>query len=149
MIECQIMPRFVVLRHDCSSDSGRGPHWDFMLEVGDSLHTWALTEAPSGEAMRCAAERLPDHRRIYLDYQGEISGGRGTVTRVDAGDYLRRGDQRLVVELHGTLLRGTAALWPPSGGNQRWRFAFEPAGTEANGLASGAAGDPSDPRGTV
>lgn len=30
-------------------------------------------------------ERLPDHRRLYLNYEGPISGDRGEVTPVAAG----------------------------------------------------------------
>lgn len=30
------------------------------------------------------AERTPDHRNVYLAYEGEISGGRGSVRRVAA-----------------------------------------------------------------
>ena len=30
--------------------------------------------------------RIRDHRRLYLDYEGEITGGRGYVTRVAGGD---------------------------------------------------------------
>ena len=36
------MPRFVILRHD----KPRGEHFDFMLEAGDVLKTWALALAP-------------------------------------------------------------------------------------------------------
>lgn len=31
-----------------------------------------------------------EHRRLYLDYEGPISGDRGSVRRVDAGTYERR-----------------------------------------------------------
>jgi hypothetical protein len=30
-------------------------------------------------------ERLPDHRRLYLDHQGPVSGDRGTVRRIARG----------------------------------------------------------------
>lgn len=75
------MPRFVILTHDHPFR-----HWDLMLEEGPGLRTWRLTEAPQpGRAI--AAERLPDHRCEYLDYEGPVSGGRGTVRRVDHGTY--------------------------------------------------------------
>lgn len=32
------------------------------------------------------AIRLPDHRIAYLDYEGPLSGDRGSVTRCDGGD---------------------------------------------------------------
>ncbi|NUQ64853.1 MAG: hypothetical protein HUU20_20510 [Pirellulales bacterium] len=72
------MPRFVVLEHD----SPRGLHWDFMLESGDALATWALPEPPDAAA-ELAAESLPDHRPAYLDYEGPIASNRGTVRRWD------------------------------------------------------------------
>lgn len=31
------------------------------------------------------AEKTPDHRAVYLDYEGEVSGGRGVVARVAEG----------------------------------------------------------------
>jgi len=32
------------------------------------------------------AERIADHRAVYLEYEGPISGGRGAVERVAAGE---------------------------------------------------------------
>jgi hypothetical protein len=80
------MPRFVVLRHETPRGHERPTHWDFMLECDGVLRTWALADPPS---LGCstAAEALPDHRLAYLDYEGEVSGGRGWVTRWDAGTY--------------------------------------------------------------
>ncbi len=75
------MPAFVVLLHDHPT-----PHWDLMLDTGSLLRTWRLDEAPrAGLTTRC--ESLPDHRRAYLDYEGPVSGGRGSVKRVAAGQY--------------------------------------------------------------
>ena len=76
------MPRFVILRHDAP----QGLHFDFLLEVSGVLRTWALPQPPdSGVEMACKA--LPDHRVEYLDYEGPVSGGRGTVDRWDWGTY--------------------------------------------------------------
>jgi len=55
-----------------------------MLEAGSVLRTWALLEPPAGAGEQ-AAEALPDHRPEYLSYEGEVSGGRGSVTRWDEG----------------------------------------------------------------
>ncbi|HVA50293.1 MAG TPA: DNA polymerase ligase N-terminal domain-containing protein [Pirellulales bacterium] len=144
------MPRFVVLRHDLPPESGRGLHWDLMLEAADVLQTWALAEEPSADAA-CLAERLPDHRRAYLDYEGEVSGGRGTVTRWDAGDYLPlpAEGESVVVELHGRRLRGTARLERPAADGQRWRFSFVE-GAAASGRSGEVSGsDGPESRGTV
>ncbi len=75
------MPRFVILCHE----NHRGAHFDFMLESGDVLKTWALPQPPaSGVEIEC--EALADHRLAYLDYEGPVSGGRGSVARWDRGD---------------------------------------------------------------
>ncbi len=80
------MPRFVVLRHETPPGHERPTHWDFMLEAGGVLRTWALAEAPCrGRAI--AAEELAEHRLAYLEYEGDVSGGRGSVVRWDAGTY--------------------------------------------------------------
>ena len=75
------MPRFVVLEHVWN-----GVHWDFMLERGEVLRTWAI-DAPIVAGQDLPARALADHRLIYLDYEGEVSGQRGSVRRVDAGTY--------------------------------------------------------------
>ena len=138
--------RFVILRHD----SPGGLHWDLMLEADGVLRTWALDAEPIGRLMS-SADQLPDHRLAYLDYEGEISEGRGAVARFDSGEYrLQRDDaQGLVVELRGARLRGSVTL-VHEGDGQRWRFSFEPVGTAASGFSEGSdVGEPSDSRPTV
>ena len=75
------MPRYVVLEHRWN-----GVHWDFMLECAEGLRTWAIA-SPIASHQELPARALDDHRLIYLDYEGDVSGGRGTVRRVDAGRY--------------------------------------------------------------
>ncbi len=75
------MPRFVILEHDHPK-----LHWDFMLESGDHLRAWRLLAAPQ-TGIAIPAEPSFDHRLFYLDYEGAISGDRGTVTRWDSGTY--------------------------------------------------------------
>ena len=115
------MPRFVVLEHD----SPGGRHWDFMLETGAVLATWSLPEPPnSGGAIVC--EALGDHRLRYLDYEGPISGSRGSVTRWDHGTYdlQHRDETRVVVALDGQRLSGQATLSQLPGEPARWQFTF-------------------------
>jgi hypothetical protein len=73
--------RYVVLRHDGIED----PHYDLMFEItpGGPLATWRANGWPvsSGDYV----VRLPDHRNTYLDYEGPVSGDRGTVRRVATG----------------------------------------------------------------
>jgi hypothetical protein len=53
-----------------------------------------------------------DHRPAYLDYEGPVSGGRGTVTRWDAGSFTWEADDpdRVTVRLAGGRWSGLAAL---------------------------------------
>ena len=115
------MSRFVVLQHD----SPRGVHWDFMLETDGVLATWALPRPPDATDPMIV-EALPDHRLAYLDYEGPISGDRGSVTRWDCGTYLveRRGEAELVVTLAGGKLTGRATLTRRSGETGHWQFSF-------------------------
>jgi len=70
-----------------------GSHFDWMFEHPHApagrgrLVTFRLPVAPVDCSPRRAivAERLPDHRRAYLSYEGPISDNRGRVVRVDAG----------------------------------------------------------------
>lgn len=73
--------RYAVLHHTLVTK----PHYDLLLEASAHapLLAWRCESWPpeSGSAL----ERLPDHRRIYLEYEGPISGGRGEVKRVAGG----------------------------------------------------------------
>jgi hypothetical protein len=124
------MPRFVILEHELPSGERRGTHWDLMLEQTDGLRTWALETAPA-RGVRIAAEELPVHRREYLDYEGPVSGNRGSVAGWDRGDFRWVDDDAdaLVIELAGTRVTGRVRLervdqrsGEPSA--QRWEFAW-------------------------
>lgn len=73
--------RFAVLRHEGVPD----PHFDLLVDVDGSslLATWRSDAWPIASPLTLL--RQPDHRRIYLDYEGLLSGNRGQVRRVDAG----------------------------------------------------------------
>lgn len=73
--------RYVVLHHTGVEQS----HFDLLIEHGPDglLAAWRCAQWPPPAG--AAFEPLPDHRRIYLDYQGPISGGRGEVRRVASG----------------------------------------------------------------
>jgi hypothetical protein len=100
------MSRYVVLEHDHPF-----LHWDLMLEAGDVLRTWRLA-APPRPGQVIAATALGNHRRLYLDYEGPVSGDRGRVVRWDAGSFtwLTNESDRLAVELQDGRLRGTVLL---------------------------------------
>jgi hypothetical protein len=119
------MSRFVILRHKTPAGFPRESHFDLMLEHAGALRTWAMERLPAiGKDV--AAERLPDHRLAYLDYEGEVSGERGTVSRVDAGDYecLQEGETRLVVRVSGQRVRGTLTLITDDETTHRWRISL-------------------------
>jgi hypothetical protein len=113
------MPRFVVLTHDHPF-----LHWDLMLEQGDSLRTWRLKKPPDSKGS-IVAEALPDHRLTYLDYEGRVSGGRGTVERWDAGEYevIVLAPDRVLVSFSGRRLAGVASL-DRSDTDASWSFRF-------------------------
>jgi hypothetical protein len=88
------MPRTVQLRHDLPDGSW---HIDWMIELeqgGGGLATFRLPrrvdDLCAGESVE--ALRLEDHRRAYLDYEGPVSGGRGTVRRLASGRISRFGE---------------------------------------------------------
>ncbi|MDO4550745.1 MAG: hypothetical protein Q4C96_05790 [Planctomycetia bacterium] len=93
---------FTILEHHTSD----GTHWDLLLEHPETefLLTWSTKTSPESlfqithknknhnpsEPFIISSsffQRKPDHRNIYLTYEGEISGGRGTVRRWDSGTY--------------------------------------------------------------
>src|SRR5215213_6090693 len=100
------MPRFVILEHDWPAT-----HWDFLLEAGSVLRAWRLLAEPAA-GRTVPAEPNADHRPLYLDYEGPVSGGRGTVTRWDVGtfEWVEDGPGRVVVELRGAKLTGRFAV---------------------------------------
>lgn len=126
-----IMPRFVLLRHECPPQFEKPSHWDFMLEWGEVLRTWELRQLPTRWAealgvLECAdsvdAAPLADHRLAYLDFEGPLTNGRGSVRQCGAGTYEIHQDEpdELVVELQGNTFRGTAKL---SRCGKHWRLA--------------------------
>lgn len=77
----------MLLRHEIPAGKSPASHWDLMFDTGDLLLTFRLMRLSEHPPESLAAERLPDHRRVYLSYQGEISRGRGRVRRVASGEY--------------------------------------------------------------
>ena len=119
------MARFVILYHEFPAGHARPPHWDFMLEERDSLRTWALPRRP-GRAGPMLADALADHRLEYLEYEGPVSRGRGTVSQWDSGTFVKKREEPggLTLTLTGKRLRGDVELTPVAGAQRRWRFAF-------------------------
>jgi hypothetical protein len=98
-----------------------------MLEEGQVLKTWALPQDPLSADSQLA-DVLSDHRLAYLNYEGPISGDRGTVTRWDQGTYesLERDEARLVVLLRGQKLVGRVTIEPATEAPIQFRWSFAP-----------------------
>lgn len=62
-------------------------HYDLMLETEGGLLTFAVAKKPSTSHPALPAIQLPLHRADYLEYEGPVSDGRGTVQRVMAGTF--------------------------------------------------------------
>ena len=76
--------KYVVLRHEGVDD----PHFDLMFETtpGSDLATWRANEWP----ITASTEFTPlrPHRRAYLQYEGAISGDRGSVHRLHSANHV-------------------------------------------------------------
>lgn len=123
----QPAPRMVLLCHELPDGSW---HFDWMIETPGQaegpLRTLRVHERPDA-ADRFTAELLPDHRRAYLDYEGPVSGGRGTVRRVASGivERLALGPER--IEILGTLAGATRRWIGVRDGGSAWAFESRPA----------------------
>jgi bifunctional non-homologous end joining protein LigD len=109
---------FCVQRHDATR-----LHYDFRLEVGGVLVSWAVPKGPSLDpAHKSLAMKVEDHPFDYGTFEGNIPKGNyggGSVMLWDKGSYhvlgdepaqeqLERGDFKF--ELHGVKLNGSFAI---------------------------------------
>jgi DNA ligase D-like protein (predicted 3'-phosphoesterase) len=112
------MPIFVVQKH-----AARRTHYDFRLEVGGALRSWAVPRGPStNPADKRLAVPVEDHSMSHADFEGVIPAGEygaGAVIVWDTGEYENDGRQSMpealaaghaVFRLDGTKLRGRWVL---------------------------------------
>jgi hypothetical protein len=106
--------RYAVLRHDGVD----APHVDFLFETapGSMLQTWRLPTWPINDVEE--ATRIRDHRPGFLTYQGQLTGDRGNVVRIDEGTCLVESTaRRLVVRLSPS---NQALLFERDPGGDTW-----------------------------
>lgn len=128
-------PRFVVQEHQASS-----LHYDFRLEAGGTLKSWAIPKGPAADpAQKRLAMPTEDHPLEYEDFEGVIPAGEygaGEVIVWDTGTYDNRSQDRdghelsvadaigrghVSFVLHGKKLRGGYSLTRMRGrGRQAW-----------------------------
>ena len=110
--------RFYIQRHDATR-----LHYDFRLEIGGTLKSWAVPKGPSLVPLaKNLAMHVEDHPLDYGEFEGNIPKGNygaGSVMLWDKGRFellgtgtadeqLARGD--LKIRLHGQKVRGEFAL---------------------------------------
>ena len=122
-------PRFVVQRH-----AARSLHYDFRLERGGALASWAVPKGvPLRRGERHLAVHVEDHPLDYADFEGVIPAGEygaGTVEIWDKGTYElveEKRDGGLTVRLRGERLDGEWTLVPASldGKEKNWLIAAQ------------------------
>jgi DNA ligase D-like protein (predicted 3'-phosphoesterase) len=124
---------FVIQKHAAST-----LHYDFRLQVGRVLRSWAVPKGPSTNPRdKRLAMAVEDHSLSYARFEGVIESGygAGTVIVWDIGTYenvTERDGRKVpitralkaghaVIELHGEKLRGGYALTRVGGGSrERW-----------------------------
>lgn len=113
--------QFVVQKHAASR-----LHYDFRLEIGGALKSWAVPKGPSLDpAEKTLAVHVEDHPLEYGEFEGTIPAdqyGGGTVMVWDLGTWEPEGDPakdfrrgKLSFQLHGEKLRGGWSLVRMSG----------------------------------
>ena len=118
--------RFVVQLH-----AARARHYDFRLELGGVLKSWAVPKGPSPNPQhKRLAVHVEDHPLEYVDFEGVIPPGNygaGAVIVWDRGRWIPLKDPeeglrsgKLLFELRGYKLRGKWTLVKTRRGERDW-----------------------------
>ncbi|WP_354686145.1 DNA ligase D [Cupriavidus necator] len=121
---------FVIQKH-----AARRLHYDFRLELGGTLKSWAVPKGPSLDpADKRMAVHVEDHPMDYAGFEGVIPAGHygaGTVIVWDRGTWLPVGDAeagyragKLKFELRGEKLHGHWTLVRMHGSKQKEQDAW-------------------------
>lgn len=129
-------PTFVIQKH-----AARRLHYDFRLEIGGTLRSWAVPQGPCLDPkVKRLAVMVEDHPLDYASFEGRIPAGqygagvvivwdRGTwiTPAADAEEALKKGELKL--RLSGEKLRGGWTLvklkGKPGEGDKNWLFIKE------------------------
>ena len=99
--------RFVIHYHESENS-----HYDFMLENNESLDTWQISEASIHKLIafkEISAEKIFNHRKKYLEYEGPISCDRGRVEIFDSGEYcnMKESADSFTIDITGEKIKGS------------------------------------------
>ncbi len=116
-------PVYVIQEHHASK-----LHWDLRFEMDSALRSWALPkEPPQKIGEKRLAVSVDDHPIEYAMFEGEIplgNYGAGKVRTWDKGTFeiLENNDKKLVVNIHGSRLKGKYCLVHFEPGEKNWLF---------------------------
>jgi len=101
------MPRMVIHQHTREGAA----HYDLMLESPQLLWTWRFQSFPGTESEQ-PCERIQDHDRKFLEYEGKLSGDKGEVAIVEAGTFalLHAQEDRVHLTARGHKVAGLCRL---------------------------------------
>lgn len=116
-------PVYVIQEHHASK-----LHWDLRFEVNNSLKSWALPkEPPQKIGEKRLAISVDDHPIEYALFEGQIPEGNygaGQVKIWDKGTFevVENNDKKIVVNIHGTRLKGKYCLVHFEPEEKNWLF---------------------------